>query len=202
MVSVTSMSTAQIRSFIAIELPDEVRSGLRKLQGELKSPGDNFVKWVAPDGIHLTLKFMGNITQQKVGQIVRILEQAVQGVSPFRLVVSGVGAFPNLGQPRVLWVGVSGEVDKLLTVQKCIDDGLVSLGFVKEMRPFTPHLTLARLREGASSGDRGSFGEIVTRKSPKFNYEMVVDGVNLMRSQLLPSGAVYSRLAEVKLGQS
>jgi 2'-5' RNA ligase len=196
------MSTEQLRSFIAIELSDEVKAGLRKLQGELKSPGDTFVKWVAPDGIHLTLKFLGNIAPQKVGQIVRVMEQAAAGVSPFRLTVSEVGAFPNLRQPRVLWVGIKGEIEKLLTLQRDIDDGLVPLRFAKELRPFTPHLTLARLREGAFSGDKRSFGEMVAKKAPKVYYEMVVGGVNLMRSQLLPGGAVYSRLAEVKLGQS
>jgi 2'-5' RNA ligase len=130
------------------------------------------------------------------------MEQAAEGMSPFRLVVSGVGAFPNLRQPRVLWVGISGEIEKLLVLQQRIDDGLVPLGFAKEARSFTPHLTLARLREGASSGDKRSFGEMVAKKSPNFDYEMTVDSVNLMRSQLLPGGAVYSRLAEVKLRQS
>jgi 2'-5' RNA ligase len=130
------------------------------------------------------------------------MEQAAAGVSPFRLTVSEVGAFPNLRQPRVLWVGIKGEIEKLLTLQRDIDDGLVPLRFAKELRPFTPHLTLARLREGAFSGDKRSFGEMVAKKAPKVYYEMVVGGVNLMRSQLLPGGAVYSRLAEVKLGQS
>jgi 2'-5' RNA ligase len=196
------MNTEQIRSFIAIELSGEVKAGLRKLQDELKSPGDTFVKWVAPDGIHLTLKFLGNISPQKVGQIVRVVEQVAADISSFRLAVSEVGAFPNLRQPRVLWVGISGELEKLLTLQRGIDDGLVSLRFAKESRLFTPHLTLARLREGASSGDKRNFGEMVAKKTPKVYYEMVVSGVNLMRSQLLPSGAVYSRLAEVKLRQS
>jgi len=196
------MSTEQFRSFIAIELSDDVRAGLRKLQGELKSSGDTFVKWVAPDGIHLTLKFLGNISPQKVGQIVRVMEQVAVDVSPFRLTVSHVGAFPNLRQTRVLWVGISGELERLLALQRGIDDGLVPLRFAKESRPFTPHLTLARLREGASSGDKHNFGEMVAKKAPKVYYEMTVSSVNLMRSQLLPGGAVYSRLAEVKLRQS
>ncbi|MBM3154016.1 MAG: RNA 2',3'-cyclic phosphodiesterase [Chloroflexi bacterium] len=196
------MSMEQIRSFIAIELSNEVRSSLRKLQDELKSPGDTFVKWVAPEVIHLTLKFLGNISQQRMERIVRVMGQAVQGMTPFRLVLSEVGAFPNLRQPRVLWVGTSGEVEKLLTMQQRIDNGLVPLGFARESRPFTPHLTLARLREGALPGDKRSFGEMVTRKSPKIDCEVEVNSVNLMRSQLLPSGAVYSRLGEVKLGQS
>lgn len=196
------MSNEQFRSFIAIELSDEVKSGLRQLQAELKSPGHIFVKWVATEGIHLTLKFLGNISPQKVSEITRVIEQATAGVSPFRLKVSEVGGFPNLRQPRVLWVSVGGEVEKLLVLQQRIDNGLVPLGFAKEARPFTPHLTLARVREGALSQDRQVFGEMVTKKSPKIDYEMAVEGVNLMRSQLLPTGAVYSRLAELKLKQS
>lgn len=193
------MSNEQIRSFIAIELPEEVKAGLRRLQTELKLPEHTFVKWVAPDGIHLTLKFLGNISPQKVSEITRVMEQASQGVSPLQLEVTEVGAFPNMRQPRVLWVSIKGEVDKLVSWQQHIDNGLVPLGFSKETRPFTPHLTLARLREGCSPGDRRDFGEMVTKTPIEVSYKFNVTGLNLMKSQLLPGGAVYNRLAEVKL---
>lgn len=193
------MSNQQIRSFIAIELPEEVRAGLRRLQNELKLPEHNFVKWVAPDGIHLTLKFLGNIPSQKVAEITGVMEQASQGVSPFHLEVTEVGAFPNLRQPRVLWVGIKGEIDKLVAWQQRLDNGLVPLGFAREARAFTPHLTLARLREGCSPGDRRDFGEMVAKTPVEVSYKFNVTGLNFMKSQLLPGGAVYSRLAEVKL---
>ena len=102
-------------------------------------------------------------------------------------------------QPRVLWVGIKGELDKLISWQKRIDNGLIPLGFAKETRPFTPHLTLARLREGCSAGDRRDLGELVMKTPVEFNYALTVNSLNLMKSQLLPGGAVYSRLAEVKL---
>jgi len=196
---VKTLSNEQIRSFIAIELPEEVKAGLRRLQTELKLPEQTFVKWVAPDSVHLTLKFLGNISPQKVTDITGVMEQASQGVNPFQLEVTEVGAFPNLRQPRVLWVGIKGEIDKLVTWQQRIDNGLIPLGFAKETRAFTPHLTLARLREGCSPGDRRDFGEMVAKIPIDVSYKFNVNSLNLMKSQLLPGGAVYNRLAEVKL---
>ena len=193
------MDNQKIRSFIAIELPEEVKTGLHRLQAELNLPQHTFIKCVAPEGIHLTLKFLGNISPQKVAEITGVMEQASQGISPFQLQITEVGAFPNMRQPRVLWVGIKGELDKLIGWQKRIDNGLAPLGFAKETRPFTPHLTLARVREGCSPGDRRSLGELVMKTPVKLNYSLEVNSLNLMKSQLLPGGAVYSRLAQVKL---
>ena len=193
------MSNQQIRSFIAIELPEEVKTGLRRIQTELKLPEHTFVKWVAPESIHLTLKFLGNISPQKVTEITRVMEQASQEVVPFQLEVTEVGAFPNLRQPRVLWLGIKGAIDKLVAWQQRIDSGLVPMGFPKETRPFTPHLTLARLRDGVSPKDRVSFGELITKTPVEASYKIDVNSLSLMKSQLLPGGAAYSRLAEVKL---
>jgi 2'-5' RNA ligase len=194
-----TLDKQQIRSFIAIELPEEVKSGLQRLQAELKLPQHSFVKCVAPDGIHLTLKFLGNISSQKVAEITGVMEQASRGISPFQLQITELGAFPNMRQPRVLWVGIKGELDKLKAWQKRIDDGLAPLGFTKETRPFTPHLTLARVRDNCSPEDRRSLGELVMKTPLEVDYALTVNSLNLMRSQLLPGGAVYSRLAEVKL---
>ena len=127
------------------------------------------------------------------------MEQASQVVSSFQLQITEVGAFPDLRRPRVLWVGIKGEVDKLIGWQQRIDEGLVPLGFAKEARPFTPHLTLARLRENCSPGDRLHFGEMVASSHVEVDYTFTVTSLNLMKSQLFPAGAVYSRLAEVKL---
>jgi len=195
---VTPLNDQQIRSFIAVELPEEVRSGLHQLQAELRRPGHGFVKWAAPGGIHLTLKFLGNIAPQKVSEITGVMEQASQGVSSFQLKIGGLGAFPNFRRPRVLWVGIGGEVDRLVDLQQRLDRGLVPLGFAPETRPFTPHLTLARLRQGTSPQDQRDFGESVMKTPLEVAYEMNVSSLSLMRSQLLPGGAVYSRLAEVK----
>jgi 2'-5' RNA ligase len=193
------LSELTIRSFIAVELPEAIKTGLQQLQTELTLPRYSFVKCVAPEGIHLTLKFLGNISAQKVIEITRVMEQASQGVNPFQLQLTEVGAFPNMRRPRVVWVGIKGDVDKLIGWQQRIDNGLVPLGFAKEARPFTPHLTLARLRENCSPGDILHFGEMVAGSHVEVDYNFTVNSLNLMRSQLFPTGAVYSSLAEAKL---
>ena len=193
------MENQTIRSFIAIELTDEVKSGLYKIQTALKSPGHTFVKWVTTKDIHLTLKFLGNISMQMVADITKVIEEASQEVSSFHLTVGRLGAFPNLRRPRVLWVGVGGEVEKLVMLQRRIDQSLKPLGFAPEARPFAPHLTLARLKEGAAADKLREFGDIVARNLETEDYEMTAASVSLMRSQLFPSGAVYSCLTKVEL---
>jgi 2'-5' RNA ligase len=195
-----SHNPEQIRSFIAIELPEEAKKGLARLRKELERDGHRFVKWVDPGGIHLTLKFLGNIPAKRVTEITEAMEKATQGISPFHLEISGLGAFPSPRQARVFWVGIGGEVDKLSGLQKGIDSALAALGFAKEERPFVPHLTLARIREGASSLERRSFGELVGSTVFEDKYPVAVEAVRLMRSQLTPAGAVYTCLSVVKLG--
>lgn len=191
----------EIRAFVAIGLPDEVRRGLAGLRKELQRDEHRFVKWVDPDGVHLTLKFLGNVPAGRVTEIARAIEVAAKAVSPFELEVSGLGVFPNLGQVRVLWVGIGGEVDRLKELQRGIDIELAALGFAREDRPFVPHLTLARVRQGASPSERRSLGELVRTAVFDDRYEAKVETVSLMRSELTPAGAIYSRLAEVGLGR-
>jgi 2'-5' RNA ligase len=195
-----SRSPEQIRSFIAIELPEEAKKGLARLRKELERDEHKFVKWVDPGGIHLTLKFLGNIPSKRVTEITEAMGKAVQGISPFRLEISGLGAFPSLKQARVLWVGIGGELDQLSTLQQNIDSVLAALGFAREERPFVPHLTLARIREGASPPERRSFGELVGSSVFEDKYPVEVEAIKLMRSQLTPTGAHYTCLSVVGLG--
>ena len=190
----------QIRSFIAIELPEEAKKGLARLRKELERDEHKFVKWVDPGGIHLTLKFLGNISSKRVAEITKAIEEAAQGISPFHLEISGLGAFPNPRQARVLWVGIDGEVDSLSRLQENTDSALAVLGFAKEERSFVPHLTLARIRQGASPLERRNFGELVGSTIFEDKYHVQVEAVSLMRSQLTPAGAIYSRLSVVGLG--
>ncbi len=191
----------EIRAFIAIELPDEVRRGLAGLRRELQRDEHRFVKWVDPEAIHLTLKFLGNIPSRRVTEIARAIEVAAKATAPFELDVSGLGVFPNLRQVRVLWVGIGGEVDRLKELQRGIDTELAALGFDREDRPFVPHLTLARVRQGASPSDRRSLAELVDTAVFEDKYEAKVETVSLMRSELTPAGAIYSRLSEAVLGR-
>ncbi len=195
-----SQGPEEIRSFIAIELPEEAKEGLARLRKELERDEHRFVKWVDPGGIHLTLKFLGNIPSKRVTEITEAIEEAAQGISPFHLEISGLGAFPSLRQARVLWVGIGGEVDKLSRVQQNIDSALAALGFSKEERSFVPHLTLARIRQGASPPERRSFGELAGSTIFEDKYHIKVEAINLMRSQLTPAGAIYTCLSAVGLG--
>jgi 2'-5' RNA ligase len=189
----------QIRSFIAIELPDEVKSALAQLQTQLKTGKQLPVKWVDPYSIHLTLKFLGNIDLNKVREITGAMEAAAQGISPFKLEIKDLGVFPNLKRVRVVWVGVSGEVAQLSQLQQRIESNLVPLGFAREARSFTPHLTLARVREQASPDEQQSFGELIASTKFETVYEFDVDSINLMKSQLTREGAIYSRISSIKL---
>jgi 2'-5' RNA ligase len=195
-----SHSPEQIRSFIAIELSDEAKKGLARLRRELEKDEHKFVKWVGPGGIHLTLKFLGNIPSKRVTEITEAIEKAAQGISPFQLEISGLGAFPSLKQARVFWVGIGGDMGKLSRLQQNIDSALAALGFAKEERPFVPHLTLARIREGASSSEKRSFGELMGSTAFEDKYPVEVEAIRLMRSQLTPAGAIYTCLSVVGLG--
>jgi 2'-5' RNA ligase len=190
----------QIRAFVAIELPEEAKRGLGRLRRGLERDEHRFVKWVDPGGIHLTLKFLGNIPSRQVTEIAESMKKAVRGISPFRLEISGLGTFPSLKQARVFWVGVGGELDRLSSLQQNIDSALGALGFAKEERRFVPHLTLARIREGASAPERRSFGELVGSGVFEDKYPIEVKAIRLMRSQLTPAGAIYTCLSVVELG--
>jgi len=189
----------QIRSFIAIELPDELKSELTRLEARLKSDKQPWVKWVNPDSIHLTLKFLGNIAADRTGEITRAMENAVEGISPFHLEIKELGVFPNLRRVQVAWVGISGEVDKLSQLQERIETNLTPLGFAPETRAFTPHLTLARLRDQAPLDERQRFGQLIANAKFDTACPIEVDAISLMRSQLTREGAIYSQISSIKL---
>jgi 2'-5' RNA ligase len=188
----------QIRSFIAIELPTELKQELARLENQLKAGNQPWVKWVKPDSIHLTLKFLGNIDTDTTAAITRAIEESARGIEPFRLEVRELGVFPNLKQVRVAWVGISGQVDKLSLLQKRLESQLTPLGFTAESRPFTPHLTLARLSERASPDERQDFGRLIASTNFEAG-DIEVREISLMKSQLTRAGAIYSRISQVEL---
>jgi len=192
----------QVRSFIAIELPDELKRGLTQLQARLKLDKQPGVKWVEPYSIHLTLKFLGSVPIDRIGDITRAIEEAAQGIPPFHLEVKNLGVFPNLRRVQVAWVGISGQLDKLGQLQQGIESNLARLGFAPESRPFTPHLTLARLRQQVSQEERQRFGQLIVGTKFEVVYAIEVDAISLMRSQLTREGAIYSRISSVGLGKS
>jgi len=183
-----------IRSFIAIELPPQVKQGLDRLQEQLKPSTPNGVKWVDPGSIHLTIKFLGEVQSDRINLISKKLVDAVKKIKAFSVGVEGLGVFPDPRRPRVLWVAVVGEVDKLVILQQAVDTALSPLGFIKENRAFVPHLTLARLRDDMPTQVRQNFGQRFLAAKLESLPLHKVESLNLMKSQLTPGGAIYSRI--------
>jgi len=191
----------RMRSFIAIELPPEIKLELARLQQALKEDGQPRIKWVNPQGIHLTLKFLGNIDPAVVGGITGAMTDAASTISPFTLDLRQPGAFPNLERVQVVWVGLGGELEVLKKLQQSLESKLAKLGFPPEKRPFKPHLTLARLGDEATTQQRRRLGELISGTKFETNQEIKADAINLMRSQLTATGAVYSRIGSAALSR-
>jgi len=188
-----------VRAFVAIELPGSVKSALSQLQGNLKRSEHTSVKWVDTGSIHLTLKFLGNIATETIPELTKVLSEAARGVTLFHLELGEMGVFPNLRAPRVVWVGLRGETATLSVLQENIESALIPLGFPPENRAFSPHLTLGRVREKASPGERRSLGQAVASSKVASMEPFPVDSLSLMRSTLTREGAVYSHLYSVAL---
>ncbi len=202
--------TIMIRTFVAIELDEEIRKAIagtqRQVQEQLMkqlrhTASDVRVQWVRPDSIHLTLKFLGDIDEARVEDIRAALLSAVGRQSRLAVEVGGLGVFPDLRLPRVLWVGLSGQVDALMRVAAEVEAALTGVGFPPESRPLSPHLTLARIKERSREVGKG-LADSGLMTQPFRVGSLAVKTVCLMKSDLKPSGAVYSRLVEVPLKPS
>ena len=190
----------QIRAFIAVELPPAVREAVESVVRELRSGIGDGVRWVRPEGVHLTLKFLGDIDAGSVPAVSRAMAQCAASAAPFDLFLEGVGVFPNARRPRVIWIGLGGALEPLLALQHSIDRELEGLGFARERRPFTPHLTLGRVRDGVLASQVRGVSEAVAATTVERRAELSVREVSLMQSDLRPSGAVYTRLYAAELG--
>ncbi len=190
-----------LRLFVAVDLPRRVREALGRLAEELR--GRHLrdlrdLRWVRPEGIHLTLKFLGDTPAERVPVIEESLAAAVRASAPFRLALGAPGTFGNRRGPRVLWVDVGGEVGRLRELQAAVERQLVEAGFPAEEREFSPHLTLARVRQPPAAGTAERVARALEGVSTP-NAEFEVEEVVLMRSTLQPEGAVYGRLATFAL---
>ena len=186
-----------MRSFIAIELPETLKKALADLQQELEKCGAD-VRWTRPENIHLTLKFLGNIEEDKADIIAEKITGTCKGQPDFELGISGVGVFPNKRSPRVLWAGIDLN-DDILALQEGIEEAMAFLGFEREKRRFSPHLTLGRFR--SSRGKQALLDEMDAYMENIFGL-MDVNSVLLMRSDLEQSGARYTKIAEAYLGKT
>jgi 2'-5' RNA ligase len=185
-----------IRSFLAIELPEPILRKIEEVQGDLRSAHAD-VRWVNPEKIHLTLKFFGNIEESRIDSIFKSIEEPVRSTLPFSLKVRGVGAFPSMKSPRVIWLGlINGQ--SLASLQKQIETQLEKIGFQPEDRAFQPHLTLGRMK--SSRGKEELAGRMEKHKEEEFG-DLRVERVILFKSDLKPSGPIYTALRELRLGR-
>ena len=183
-----------IRTFIAIKISNSIRERIGEFQSRLRQIRGN-VKWVRPKSIHITLKFLGDVEEGRIEQISQLVEKAADGVGSFTISVGGVGAFPNERHPRVLWIGVDEGSDILSDLASRIDMALSQLGFEKEKRKYSAHLTIGRVRS-----PKGIESTIKTMISEGFQQESFeVDEIDVMKSQLHPTGEEYTVLHQIKL---
>ncbi len=184
-----------IRTFIALELPPSVISLLEKVQEDLKSMRLR-AKWVRPENIHLTLKFLGNINPGDIDKIGGAMMDAVDDFAAINLVAGGVGVFPGIKRPRVIWVGLGGQIQLLFALQRVLEDNLAALGFKKEKRPFKGHLTLGRFRQTVNPN---TIRQIMREYANLYSEEFTARRIILFKSDLKPTGAVYSQLQQAVL---
>ena len=188
-----------IRAFIAIELPPELKIELTKVETQLKINSPPVIKWIEPGSIHITLKFLGETSDAILDDLILAMEESVVGVSPFKLDVRQLGAFPGVDRPQVIWVGVSGEMEKLKQLQKNLEKNTEQLGFKRESRTFSPHLTLGRVRDGARPDDIQRISKLLNETVFTTLHNINVNQINLMKSVLTPTGAIHTFIGSIKL---
>jgi 2'-5' RNA ligase len=185
-----------IRAFICFKLPERIISSICRLQKSMQNSGLQ-VRWVRPENIHLTIKFLGNIRVSDINDIEIAVQETAANFSPLLLSAGGSGVFPNIRKPRVIWTGIEGQRKELVDLQKMLADKLECIGFPKETRPFKGHLTIGRLKGRV---DSRKLAENISRFNSFTTKQFSCDRIFLMQSELKPSGPIYSRLMSEPLG--
>lgn len=189
-----------LRTFLAIDLPSSLHSAIGQKEENLKRVLTG-INWVKSGNLHITLKFFGDTPESKINEIQQVVEQAVNGISPFEITLRGFGVFPDKRVPRTVWTGIEGEIQVLEDLAAQIELAVVPLGFPQEGRPFRPHLTLARIKK-----DHHAVGLAIEKTGMLFDPfifgRLLVEQVTLFKSELRPTGSVYTKLWSVPLAKS
>ncbi len=192
----------QIRVFIAVDLPPAIQESVEKQTASLRRTlGDDLIRWVPAQNMHLTLKFIGNIAASHLDFLKQMLTQSVNSQRQFDLQIGGIGSFPNLKRPRVLWVGIHAPAD-LTSLQKNVEAGAVRLGYEKEERGFSPHLTLGRVRQNVSAADLQRIRSALENTQIGRIGTATIEAVHLYKSDLHTDGSIYTKLLSVPLGNT
>ncbi|MEX2431529.1 MAG: RNA 2',3'-cyclic phosphodiesterase [Dehalococcoidia bacterium] len=193
------MPADAIRLFVAVALPPNTRDALANVVHSLREDLPGPFRWVAPESLHLTLKFLGDVERGRVELLTSALAAACRDRDAFHLALSGAGTFPGRGSPKVIWVGIGGDTGALAALQRSVEAALVEAGEARQDNPFRPHLTLARVRETLSPQAAAALHERL--QAVRFNAQEAFDvrSVGLMHSTLTPEGPIYRTLAEAPL---
>jgi len=191
-----------LRAFIAIEFPDSLLANIEKQTARLRGPlGDELVRWVPTQNLHLTLKFIGNVAKSQVDFLKQLVSQITEKHSRFDLQIAGSGSFPNAKRPRILWARIQAPAE-LASLQKSIEDGASRLGYEKESRAFSPHLTLGRIRQNVSAAELQKIRNILESTQIGYIGNAHIDSVYLFQSELHPRGSIYTKLFSAKLKET
>jgi 2'-5' RNA ligase len=183
-----------MRVFVAVELPEKIKNQIAVVQSELKKTQAQ-VSWVKPGNIHVTLKFLGEVGEEKMKEVFIAAERGGKGTKKFRMSLKGLGGFPNLNRPRVIWVGTASGEKELCELQGRVETELEKVGFSRDDRKFSAHFTLGRARFPNGLEGLAEKVEKTEFSSPEFTVEQVV----VMQSQLNPAGSIYTPLKKIPL---
>lgn len=187
-----------VRAFIAIEIPPAIRQAIHQKTSTLRAELGTSARWVSPENIHLTLKFLGDISAEHADLLTQALRAEADSVPVFDLHVGGLGSFPNVKRARVLWIGVQAPAE-LEALARRIESACARHGSESETRGFSPHLTIGRVRQGQSLQDEQRIGRALAATKIDSLGTARVDSVHLFKSDLRPDGAVYTKLFSAQL---
>lgn len=191
-------SEKNIRAFLALDPPEDILQAISRLQEKLKREIGGRISWTKPQGQHLTLKFFGDISTEDVNNVCSAVQNRIVSGQSLNLKIEKLGVFPDAHRPRVLWCGVTGDMERLITLQKKLDGDFADIGFPAEDRPFQAHLTLARIKD---SRDMTGMSEALKKYDDFAAGEFNCTELILFQSRLTPQGAIYTKLAEFVLGE-
>jgi len=187
-----------MRAFIAIELPSKIKAYLNNIQDKLKVSGAD-VRWVNPQNIHLTLKFLGEIEDKLEPQISRILEDVSLNKYSFTVRLDSLGAFPKINSPRIIWTGIKPENQVIYQIVEELENRMSVFGIPKEDKPFFAHLTIGRTRSGLNRDELINAMNVLSSEISQGKVECSVTKLTLFKSTLTPQGPIYTTLKEVNL---
>lgn len=194
----TAPPADHVRLFVACEVPDDVKEVIGQVIDSLRARSGSAVRWIRPEGVHVTLKFLGEVPVRQLPATKLAIQEAVVGHSPFELEFSNIGTFGGREGLRIMWVGIAGDVLRLEALVRAVNAALAVVGFEPERRPFRPHLTLGRVRDEISTRQRAEI-EVAVGKMDVPPSGWRTSQVSLMRSRLGPEGAKYEVLATFPL---